>query len=155
MVKRIILIVAIAMIAFSGVALADDTATVTVSANVVGTCKFASGDTVVFGTLDPSVGTNVNGTIAQPTTFWCTKGTTYTITDDDGLSEDGTTHRVKHASLAEYIPYSFAYTGTGTGAGAGPTNRITMDIISAVQGTDYINASAGSYADTVILTITT
>lgn len=148
--KRILLIVAIAMIAFSGVAMAGDTATVTVSANVVGTCKFLSSGSVSFS-LDPSAGGNVSGTVTQPT-FWCTKGTSYTITDDDGLNESGTTHRMKHATNDEYIPYTFSYTSAGTGSGR--TTTVTMNIASSVNEADYQNASAGSYSDTVTLTIT-
>ncbi len=132
-----------------GQGVAADTATVNVSATVVGTCKFLTGGSISF-TLDPSVGGNVSGTVTQPT-FWCTKGASYTITDDDGLYELGTTHRMKHATLLEYIPYSFTYSATGTGGG--PGSPITMDIASTVLGTDYINASAGNYSDTVTLTI--
>lgn len=148
--KRILLIVAIAMIALSGVASASDTATVTVSATVAGTCKFLSGGSVSFS-LDPSVGGNVTGTVTQPT-FWCTKGTNYTITDDDGGYESGTTHRMKHETLTEYIPYSFTYTSTGTGTGR--TATLTMNIASSVAAADYLDASAGNYSDTVTLTIT-
>ncbi|MGB9629262.1 MAG: spore coat protein U domain-containing protein [Thermodesulfobacteriota bacterium] len=135
---------------FTRVGLAGDTATVTVSATVVGTCNFKTGGTISF-TLDPSVGGNVNGSVSQPT-FWCTKGASYTISDDDGLHKSGTTHQMKHATLEEFIPYSFTYTTTGTGQGKGTT--LTMDISSLVKEADYINASAGSYSDTVTLTIT-
>ncbi len=134
---------------FTKTGVAGDTATVSVSATVVGTCKFTSGGSISF-TLDPSVGGNVNGTVTQPT-FWCTKGASYNITDDDGLYESGTTHRMKHETLTEYIPYSFTYTATGTGNG--PSNSITMNISSTVLALDYLNASAGSYSDTVTLTI--
>ncbi len=126
---------------------AADTQTVTVSATVVGTCKFNSGGSITF-TLDPSVGGNVNGTVTQPQ-FWCTKNASYTITDDDGLNESGTTHRLTNGS--EYIPYSFSYTATGTGQGR--TSPITMNITSTILEADYINASAGLYTDTVTLTI--
>ncbi len=135
---------------FTKTGIAGDTATVSVSATVVGTCKFLTGGSISF-TLDPSVGGNVNGTVTQPT-FWCTKGASYNITDDDGLYESGTTHRMKHETLTEYIPYSFTYTATGTGNG--PSNPITMNISSTVLASDYLNASAGSYSDTVTLTIT-
>jgi len=133
----------------AGQGIAGDTATVNVSATVVGTCKFISGGSITF-TLDPSTGGDVSGTVTQPT-FWCTKGASYTITDDDGLWESGTTHRMKHSTLTEYIPYSFTYTATGTGNG--PGNPLTMNIASTVLSADYINASAGSYSDTVTLTI--
>jgi len=149
--KRLLVVfMAIGLLAAASGALAADTATVAVSATVTGTCKFNSGGTLSF-TLDPSTGGNVNGTVSQPA-FWCTKGASYTLSDDDGLNKSGTTHRMKHATLTEYIPYSFAYTTTGTGTGK--SAAITMDIASAVTEADYINASAGSYTDTVTLSIT-
>lgn len=132
-----------------GSVVAGDTTTVSVSASVTGTCKFISGGTISY-TLDPSAGGNVSGTVSQPT-FWCTKGSSYTITDDNGINKSGTTYRMKHATLGEYIPYSFTYTSTGTGSGKGTT--LTMNIGSQVLGTDYVNASAGNYADTVTLTV--
>ncbi len=135
---------------FTGNGIARDTATVSVSATVVGTCKFIIGGNISF-TLDPSVGGDVDGTVTQPT-FWCTKGASYTISDDDGLYESGTTHRMKHDTLVEYIPYSFTYTASGTGNG--PSDPITMNITSQVLETDYLNASSGNYSDTVTLTIT-
>jgi spore coat protein U-like protein len=125
--------------------------TVTVSATVVGTCKFNSGGSVDFGSLDPSVGTDVSGTVTQPE-FWCTNGASYSITDDNGVNNTGPTYRMKHASLAEYIPYTFSYTSSGTGSG--PTSPVSMDIAADVLGSDYTGASAGSYSDTVTLTIT-
>ncbi|MBH2019646.1 MAG: spore coat protein U domain-containing protein [Burkholderiales bacterium] len=131
-------------------ALAADTANVAVSATVVGTCKFNNGGTAAF-ILDPSVGGNVAATVTQPQ-FWCTKGATYSISDNDGLNALAGAQRMKHASLAEYIPYSFSYTAGGTGTG--PSTPITMNITSSVVAADYMNASAGSYADTVILSIT-
>lgn len=147
--KLIVVVMAIAIIAMAGVAMAADTANVAVSANVVGTCKFNSGGTVAFA-LDPSVGGNVNGTVSQPA-FWCTKGSSYTITDDDGIHESGTTHRMEYTTPGEFIEYSFAYTTTGTGLGK--TNPITMDIASTVVAAQYLNASAGNYSDTVVVTI--
>jgi len=137
----------------SGAALAADTATVTVSAAVVAVCKFSAPKTgaLSFGSLDPSVGGDVNGTPAQPQ-FWCTKGTSYTISDDDGLYETGGgARRMQHATLTEHIPYSFTYTATGTGNGA--SNALTMNIAGTVLAANYLNASAGAYADTVTLSI--
>jgi len=149
--KILMALIAVALVAMAGAAMAQDTATVAVSATVVGTCKFATGGSIPFGNLDPSVGTDQTPAVTQPT-FWCTKGASYTISDDDGLYESGANlNRMKHGTLAEYIPYSFTYTASGTGAG--PGSVLTMDIASSVKGTDYQNASAGSYTDTVTLTI--
>ncbi len=134
----------------SGVVLAADSTTVAVSANVVGTCRFITGGTMAFGSLDPNSGSDVNAT-ASPT-FWCTKGAAYTITDDDGLHKSGTTHRMQHATtLTEFIPYTFTYTSTG--AGQGRTSPITLTISGTVAYADYRNSASGDYADTVTLTI--
>jgi spore coat protein U-like protein len=150
MVKRIILIIAIAMLAFSGVALASDTATVNVSATVIDSCKVITDGSLDFGNLDPAIGGLVNGTPVNPS-FWCTNGTIYNITDDNGFNKNGTIYRMKHQTLAEYIPYSFAYVTTGTGAG--PTTALFMDITGSVAAGAYLNASPVPYADVVTVTI--
>jgi len=148
--KVLMAVIAVALVAMAGAAMAADTTTVAVSATVVGTCKFTAGGAIPFGNLDPSVGTNQTPAVTQPT-FWCTKGASYTITDDLGLHVSAGIRRMVHASLSEYIPYSFTYTAAGTGAG--PASVLTMNIASTVLGTDYANASAGVYSDTVTLTI--
>lgn len=133
-------------------ALAGDTATVGVSASVTGTCKFNSGGTIAF-TLDQTTTAAATGTVTSPA-FWCTKGTGYTVSDNNGVNALAGARRMKHASIAtEFIPYSFSYTTTGTGTGK--TTPITLTLTAAtVVNTDFINASAGSYADTVTLSIT-
>ena len=146
--------------------LAGDNATVNVGAYVVEMCRFRSprSATLNFGNLDPAVGGDVNATTTL--TFWCTKRATYTITDNDGSNSSGTQQRMKHASLTEYIPYNFCYKSTGpaptpcttdttsdTGTGAGKTSPITLNISGTVLESNYIDASAGSYSDTVTMTI--
>jgi spore coat protein U-like protein len=134
-------------------ALAADTATVGVSATVVGTCKFNSGGTIAF-TLDPTSGADATGTVTNPA-FWCTKNASYTVSDDDGLYETGVgSRRMQHATTTtEFIPYSFAYTATGSGTGK--TTPITLTLTGAtVANANFVNAAAGSYADTVTLSIT-
>ena len=150
--KLLILTAVLIAVAVSGTMIAADTATVAVTANVVGTCKFSSGGTLAFGGLDPSVASNVNANASPQPVFWCTKGSSYTISDNKGLNGGGTTFQMKHASLADLIPYTFTYTTTG--AGTGPGTPITMNIAGTVLGTDYANKSAGNYADTVTLSIT-
>jgi spore coat protein U-like protein len=139
----------LAIMAMAGKVIAD-TATVGVSATVLaGSCRFNSGGTVSF-TLDPSTGGNVAGTVTQPR-FRCSRNAYYAISDDNGLHESGITHRMKHTALNEYIPYSFTYTTSGAGLGNG--NPVTMDIASTVAEADYMDVPAGSYNDTVTLTI--
>jgi spore coat protein U-like protein len=128
-----------------------DTATVGVSATVSGNCRFNSNGTVSF-TLDPTSTSAATGIVTQPT-FWCTKNSTYAITDDKGLHESGTIYQMQHATTpTELIPYTFTYTASGMGAGPGAP--ITLNIASTVNNTDYVNKAAGNYSDTVTLTIT-
>jgi spore coat protein U-like protein len=137
------------------VAMAGDTNTVTVTANVVGTCKFNSGtSTLAFGELPfDAAGNALGDTASTSVTFWCTKGASYSITDDDGLYEAAAGNQsMKHGTLAEYIAYNFSYNPT-SGTGAGRTTNVTLNINGTVAGLAYQDASAGSYEDTVLLTI--
>lgn len=147
----LMMVVAFLLFAFSSMSYASDTATVNINATVVGVCKFVPPKTTTISvSLDPSVGGTVTG--SSTLSFWCTKGTTYTITDDNGLYHGGTTtHRVKHGSLDEYIPYIFNYTSSGTGQGA--NNDITLNVSASFAEADYEDASAGTYSDTVTMTI--
>ena len=142
------------LVLLTGVAFAADTNTVTVTANVVGTCRFNSAtSTLAFGSLDPGAGGDVSASTS--TTFWCTKNASYSITDDDGLHESGpNVNRMEHTTTAgEFIPYTFSYS-PATGTGSGPTSPITLDISGTVTFANYENAAAGDYADTVVLSIT-
>lgn len=150
--KKLMVLAAVVMVSLvSAGTVRAATQTVAVSANVVGVCQFLGGAGTLSFTLDPSGGGAVDGTPGQPS-FWCTNGTTWTITDDDGLHEAAGSHRMQHAtSLTDYIPYSFTYTTTGTGSGRNTT--INMDIAGQVAAADYLDALGGNYADTVTLTI--
>jgi spore coat protein U-like protein len=150
MVKRIILIVAIAMIAFSGVALAD-TNTVTVTANVVGSCHFAAlTSNLSFGLLDQTLTTDATATAS--TAFWCTRNTAFAITDDDGLNDGGVVDGNRMRNGSEYIPYSFSYSTTG-GTGAGKTAPTNFTITGTIVNANYVDAVAGNYSDTVVISI--
>ncbi len=150
--KFMVAVVAVMVVAMAGTAMAAGNQTVNVSATVAGVCQFNAGAGSITFALDPSVGGDVNGAVTQPT-FWCTRGTNWTITDNSGLHElVAGSPRMQHAtSLTDFIPYSLTYTTTGTGSGR--TVPITMDIASTVVAADYLNALAGNYADTVQLTI--
>ena len=149
--KVLMAVIAVALVAMAGTAMAAppfDT-TVSVNATVTGNCRFLTGGSLAF-TLDPALGGLASGTVTQPT-FWCTRGTIYTIVDDDGLNASGGTHRMQLGATGEFIPYTFTYLAGGTGQGRNTT--LTMDIASTIAEADYINATAGIYSDTVTLTI--
>lgn len=149
--NRYSLITLLAASTLTPLAMAADTATVAVSATVLGTCKFISAGSVAFPDLDPSNPVVVNGVVTQPQ-FWCTRNAAYTLSDDFGVNEAtaGTAPR-RMTNGIDFIPYTFTYRPTGVGSG--PASPITMDIAASISDVDYINASAGAYTDTVTLTI--
>jgi len=133
-----------------GTAYAGDTNTLTVSASVTGTCKFNSATSALaFGALDPS--STGNATAAGATTYWCTKGTVASTAADNGANYSAPNRRMTNGT--EYIPYSMTLTG-GTQTGAGKGTPLTLSLAGTITNADFINASAGAYADTVTLTVT-
>ena len=145
--------------------LAGGTATVSVQANVLATCSFTTTSaTLNFGNLyQGSAPPDVTATASL--TFRCTSSSTaYTITDNNGLYYDGTTQRMRHATVTTaFIPYTYCYTtgaapnpcttDTSSVSGTGGTTPITLNISATVQGTSYATAQTGSYSDTVTMTI--
>ena len=137
---------------------ASTTHTLTVSAQVQGTCKFnTAGPTTLTvatgaGVIDPSAAGPATG--AANVTFRCTTGTTSAITGDNGLSFSGGSRRVKNG-VANFMNYTLGLTGAaqvGTGHGAGQDKTVVVN--ASIIAADYQNATAGAYTDTVTLTIT-
>ncbi|NDY92129.1 spore coat protein U domain-containing protein [Ideonella livida] len=129
---------------------AADTATVPVTATVQGVCKFTSAGAIAFGTLDPSTtATSVSATVTQPA-FWCTKGTSYTVTDSG--TAGSANMALGGTSTTELIAYSFSYTATGSGNGVTGT-ALNMGLSATVAKTAFQNAAAGSYSGNLVLTI--
>lgn len=150
--KKVILGVMVLVVLFSAkLSFSADTGTVNINATVVGTCKFTTSTTNINVSLDPSVGGTVTG--SGSLAFWCTKNASYTVADDDGLYETGANqNRVFNSSANEYIPYTFSYNPT-SGTGSGPQTPITLNVSASFAQTDYQNASAGTYTDTVTITV--
>ncbi|NJD63581.1 MAG: hypothetical protein FIA93_12795 [Deltaproteobacteria bacterium] len=144
---------AVALIAMAGYGMASDTNTLTVQASVLGTCKFVSTtSTLGFGALDPSAGTDVNG--SSTTQFWCTKGVaTDAVSAGNGLNFVGGKRGMKDAVSGDVIPYTLSLAKDGLSNG-GPTVPRTLTIAGNVLGADYTGKAAGSYSDTVTITIT-
>ncbi len=151
--KSILLFVTgLMVLLLSTAAMAAGTNTLTVQASVTGTCKFSTAtSTLDFGALDPSVGTNVNGSTS--TQFWCTKGTTQTLAAGNGANWDGAKRNMKLTTGTDVIPYTLTLTPDGN-PNVGPGSLRTLTIAGQVLGTDYTGKTTGSYADSVTLTIT-
>jgi spore coat protein U-like protein len=152
--------IAASLLALAGSASAAGTHTITVSAAVTGTCVVNTAtSTLDFGTLDPAAGGNVTATWSGGT-FRCTNGTTYTVASDDGLWESsagGANNRMKLSTAANCGTATncirYTLTNATTGTGSGMTNNISFNAVGTTTLADYQNAAAGSYADTVTLTV--
>lgn len=151
--KGVIVWMAMAAILTAGAAWGAGTNTLTVQATVAGTCKFSSGTaTLNFGTLDPAVGTNVDAP-DTPVQFWCTKGVTNDlITANNGLNPGSGKRQMSNATSGDLIPYTLSL-DPGTGTNAGPGSPRTLTLKGTVLGSDYTAVSAGTYSDTVTLSI--
>ncbi len=151
--KSFTVIIALAVLATCGAAWAADSNTLTVQANVTGTCRFvAATSTLNFGALDPSVGTDVSGSTTA--SFWCTRGViTAPFTNGPGLHFATGKNQMIDPVSADVIPYTLTLTPDG-GTNAGPGSPRTLTIAGNVLGTDYLSKSTGNYSDTVTLTLT-
>lgn len=112
-------------------------------------CAFdTASSTLDFGDLDPATPDDVTKSITI--NFTCRgkdKDVSYLIHNNDGLHGS----RLRHATLNEYLPYTLSLSPT-----SGTTKKNTtlpLTITGKISGADYLDAFAGIYSDTVVLTI--
>lgn len=142
---------------------ATATGNLSVTATVSGTCTLTT-TAVAFGAYDPASGTDDTATGAVTVT--CTSGTDYTVSLDAGANEttpdDFTTRRMK-ANTSDYLPYQLYQdaahtTAWGDTGGAiltgqsGNGSAQAIDVYGVVLKNQYV--AAGSYVDTVLVTVT-
>ncbi len=137
---------------------ADSILTVTATVISRGNCRFDTSTSALnFGNLDPANPIDKGG--STTIVFRCNGNgnapITFAITDDDGLNKAGpNAPRMRHATqLSEYLylPYTLSYSPS---SGSVPKNTDqNLTVSGTVKGTDYENAYAGNYSDTVILSI--
>jgi spore coat protein U-like protein len=150
--KLMTIVAAVAVVTMAGTAFAaTQTTTVAVSANITGACTVASAGSIAYGALDPLAGGVVTAVVGQPVVH-CTSGLAVAITDDKGLHEVGAQAYMSNGA-AGTIPYTFAYTAAQTGAGAATALPIALTA-GNLATVDYASAPAGTYADTITLTLT-
>lgn len=118
-------------------------------------CRFNSNNvTLSFGTISGDVSSDVTATATV--TFRCGGSSplaSYIITDDDGLYESGPGQkRMRNQTIiTEFLPYTMNYTPK---MGTIPRNtNTTLTITATISSADIGNAIAGTYTDTVILSI--
>lgn len=131
-------------------AAAGSTQSLTVNATVSGACLMSAIPSMNF-TLDPTVGTNQTATTTVQ--YKCTNGVTpatFTVGGSGTGSYSGSL-----ANGAALMPYTLAWTApttAGSGLGSGVT-PISVLLTGTILGTDYVNAAAGTYTQTISVTV--
>lgn len=132
------------------------TTSVPVSASVASGCKVTQSGSVSF-TLDPGVANSGSTpSSVQPVKYWCTKGTTITLSAAGANDVSGQKKLKKPGATAaqdEFIDYTFTYSADGA-TGNGPNGEITLTVGGSVTDTAFTGVSAGTYTDSVTVTIT-
>lgn len=129
---------------------AADTGALSASANLIGTCKFTATPSLAFGVLDQTVTSDANA--AGNLQFWCTKGASYTLSDQANPAVGDGTFAGTISNGSQTIPYSIIYNNF-SGIGIGKTNPITASLAAKILNSDYANAPAGAYLGTVTFTV--
>jgi spore coat protein U-like protein len=135
--KRMMILLVMALVMFTANAFALDTATVTVDAEVMAACTFDTGAlTLDFGALDPDLTTAANATGALD--FTCSAGASYNLTTAAGgvITEIG----------GDTIAYTTTLSGDVSGASGGASQTLIVDADIAANG--FNGKTAGTYAGT-------
>jgi spore coat protein U-like protein len=149
---KLLLTAAALSLGLTSAAQAADTNTLEVSATVMAACGFqlpAATHNLAFGNLDPTSTADATATVTI--NYWCTNGTTATVTPDNGLYNSAG-YRMKNAGT-DYVPYALAFTGL-TGTGGGKSVMLPLKVDGTIANADYVSAPVGGYADTVVLSLT-
>lgn len=135
---------------------ATATTTFQVTATVVASCAVSASD-LAFGTYSSASHSDVNTTVDVT----CTNGTTYDVALSDGGGAGATTAARKMTSASNTLTYSL-YTNAGrtqvwgssgnTVAGTGSGSSQSLTVYGRVPSGQ--NPQAGSYSDTIVVTVT-
>jgi len=129
---------------------ADDA--VPVTATVKASCKVTSVGAIAFGDVDAVTDAGgKNATITAPEIF-CTKGASVSVADDKGIRGDYTMKDAGTNMLTYSVGYTASLTGQGMGTSIGSATylKLTGSLASGALN----DVPAGSYTDTLTLTVT-
>lgn len=135
---------------------AVNTGSLTLSATVLSrnVCRFNSTATALnFGVIDPTSTAPVTATLSL--VYRCNGSdavATWTVSSDDGLNETGAGQpRMQHTTTpGNFLAYSLGFPG----AGSAPRNvNQAMTVTGTVFPASFSTAIAGSYSDTLVLSI--
>jgi hypothetical protein len=153
--QSFLLVTAAASAMFATDATALGTANSTVSAQVLGICKFNSGQAPVVTIAN--TGTKIDPSLAGPATgsaailYRCSAGTSATFTVPTPVTVTCTTAGT--CGVTTMAPtLSSVNTGAGTGFGSG--NDKTLTVNGQLTQAQYQDMQAGTYSGTVTVTVT-
>ncbi|WP_332816281.1 spore coat protein U domain-containing protein [Ramlibacter sp.] len=156
--SRFRILAAAAATLFATAAAAADTATLNVTAEVKGVCKFSGAPFSMSITspslahLDPTLTSDGTGTATV--SYQCTKNTAPTLkvggTTTSPYTASGTDRLV---SSGNYIPFQIAWGALSAGAGFNQAAS-TIDLTGTIANANYIDAPVGTYTASVALEIT-
>lgn len=121
-------------------------------------CQFqARGLSMSFGALNPSSGISATAILSAATLNSdkagdCDKKLTMTIDGDGGQSFSGS-RRLRNVAGTDFIPYTLVGLPIQTGA-PGNGKYVTFTFSGTILWSSYADASAGSYSDTVMISVT-
>ncbi|MCD9098805.1 spore coat U domain-containing protein [Luteimonas fraxinea] len=133
----------------------------TASAPVASRCTISTATDLDFGNVPGAIATNRDQTSAV--TFTCTGRTAWNVGLDNGIHAAGTTRRMRLGTSANYVRYELyrdaghsqrwgTTAGTDTASGTGSGGAQTVTVQGRVPAGQMV--PAGTYADTVTVTIT-
>lgn len=145
-----------AAIALAGPARATDTAVVTVTAVILSrsNCRITTGNAAInLGSIDPSSLASVTRSAAMSLTCQgSAPAATFAITADTGLQPNASsTRRLRNAGDGTFMTYALAISPA-----AGTVNKGTplpFSVDATLAPADFGMASAGTYSDTVTITL--
>ncbi|PLX87873.1 MAG: hypothetical protein C0619_13860 [Desulfuromonas sp.] len=150
--KRMMILLVMALVMFSGNVFAATSATLNVTATVVGSCEIQAG-TFAFGSVDNFDNTDLNPTVLDSVQIKCGSGIGYAVSDDGGanggLNDALNGNALMDGTLGGQLKYKLAYPTSGTGTGA----LENISITGTIAAVDFQAAAADSYSDAVVLTI--
>lgn len=121
-------------------------------------CEFqARGLSMSFGTLNPSSGANATAIVSAATLNAnqagdCHNNLRMTIDGGDGQSFNGS-RRLRNAAGTDFIPYTLVGLPLQDRA-PGNNKYINFTFSGVILWSSYADASAGSYSDTVMISVT-
>ena len=126
-------------------------AAVPVSATVKDVCKVEDPGSIAFGDVDADTHSGEKAATITAPVIKCTKGAGVTVTDNKGVRGDFTMIK---GGASDTLAYKVNYTTTTiTGQGIGTDIGSALNLTGSLESGVLANVPAGSYTDTLTLTV--